>query len=411
MKNDWPVKMTKTREEMNALDLPWGGGEALVLQDKVTDQTRWSTIHELTFRLAEMPDFLAYRTTYSKGSTEYQDERPWEHSPAECVLVQRVPQITEVWVPASEKPNVRKSLLTSTRALAGRKVLDFAPEWNVNAGNLMAAENMTPEWHQRLADNVGQRVRLTRVVTYEGDNTAVLQTVAASLQPGKSYGSGTYTVSVREAGYGRVEDLEQPCRVGSTREGTCRTYVEASREVQIRNNIFRACLEERERQIEKGYDAAHDDDHADGDLSGLAAAVASGDPNVAHPLLRASAEHILTKWPGYRDRIRIAHAILTADLERLARAAGQPEKRIEVARVDPTVLIGIAPCDDGSPGWVVLAAKPDPNDPESFIVASLADEADPLGEIVYVDILDAAEVLKTGIVWKHDMGDGEADAE
>ena len=102
----WPEKMTKTRQEMNDLDLPWGGGEALVLQDNVTDQTRWSTIHELVFRLPDMPDGLAYRTTYSKGSTERQDESPWEYGPAECVLVRKVPKVVETWPtePVPEPP-------------------------------------------------------------------------------------------------------------------------------------------------------------------------------------------------------------------------------------------------------------------------------------------------------------------
>ena len=96
---DYPTTMTKTRQEMNDLDLPWGGGEALVLQDNVTDQTRWSTIRELVFRLPDMPDGLAYRTTYSKGSTEIQDEAPWEHGPAECVLVRAVPVTRIEWQP------------------------------------------------------------------------------------------------------------------------------------------------------------------------------------------------------------------------------------------------------------------------------------------------------------------------
>lgn len=299
MTQKWPEKMTKTRQEMTALGLPGGRKKdgATVVEDTISAQDRWTTTHDLIFRLPDMPDNLAYSTWYREGSTEQQDESPWEYEDAECVLVRKVPKVVEAW----------------------------------------------------------------------------------TAEP------------VHES-----EQVPSPI-----------TYVPVSAARQIRNTIYRNCDAERERQIEKGYDAAHDDDHADGDLSGLAAAVAAQDARVAHSMLRDAAQHILDKWPGYADRIRIAHALLTADLERLARAKGQPEPRIEVARIDPNTLIGIAPCDDGSPGWVVLASKPNPDEPGSFILASLADEADPLGEIVYVDILDAAEVLKTGIVWKHDMGEDE----
>lgn len=195
----WPEKMTKTRQEMNDLDLPWGGGEALVLQDNVTDQTRWSTIHELVFRLPDMPDGLAYRTTYSKGSTEIQDESPWEHGPAECVLVRKVPKVVETWTaePVSKIPDLR--------AATNRKIREFVPgKWRESQVPLLAAENMTPEWHQRLQDNAGTRVRVRRVSTYEGDNTAVLQALAMSLPVGKTYGNDDCRVMVEEIEYGPI---------------------------------------------------------------------------------------------------------------------------------------------------------------------------------------------------------------
>ncbi len=201
----WPEKMTKTRQEMNDLDLPWGGGEALVLQDNVTDQTRWSTIHELVFRLPDMPDGLAYRTTYSKGSTEIQDEAPWEHGSAECVLVRKVPKVIEAWTaePASRIPDLR--------AAVGRSIRVFVTQqWRDNMATHMAGENMTAEWHERLAANVGKRVRVRRMVTYEGDNTLVLQTLAMSLPPGKPYGdkANGCAVSVEEVEYGPIVEYQ-----------------------------------------------------------------------------------------------------------------------------------------------------------------------------------------------------------
>jgi len=76
--------------------------------------------------------------------------------------------------------------------------------------------------------------------------------------------------------------------------------------------------------------------------------------------------------------------------------------RIHIADLDPSTLVGIAPCDDGSGTWVVMAVQPDPDAPTMEIVAPVGDE---YGEIAYTDILDAAEVLRTGHVWRHDMGE------
>lgn len=78
--------------------------------------------------------------------------------------------------------------------------------------------------------------------------------------------------------------------------------------------------------------------------------------------------------------------------------------RIHVADLDPSTLVGIAPCDDGEDGWVVMAVQPDPDAPSMEIVAPVGDEH---GQIVYMNILDAAEVLKTGKVWRHDMGEDD----
>ena len=296
MTQKWPEKMTKTRQEMTALGLPGGRKKdgAKVVEDTISAQDRWTTTHDLIFRLPDMPDGLAYSTWYREGSTEQQDEAPWEHESAECVLVRKVPKVVETW----------------------------------------------------------------------------------TAEP------------VPEAG-----PTPSPF-----------TYVPMSAHRQIRNDIYRACDSERERQIEKGYDAAHDDDHGDGEIAGMAAAVAAGNAEVAPVLLRYAAQHILDKHQGYHARIRIAHAMLTADLERLARANSQPQPRIEVCRLDPDTLVGISPCDDGGGGWVVMAVQTDPDGPGEVI----APVGDDIGAIVYVDILDAAEVLKTGIVWKHDMGENEA---
>ena len=74
------------------------------------------------------------------------------------------------------------------------------------------------------------------------------------------------------------------------------TMIAPSQEQQIRNDIFAACVVERMRQIEKGYDRVHDDEHGDGPLSGLAAAVAAQSADVAPVLMLAEASRMTSTW-------------------------------------------------------------------------------------------------------------------
>ena len=68
----------------------------VVISDEIIDQRRWSTTHELIFKHEE----LIYRTYYSHGSTECQDERPWENEPeVECTEMQAVMKIVFVYEP------------------------------------------------------------------------------------------------------------------------------------------------------------------------------------------------------------------------------------------------------------------------------------------------------------------------
>lgn len=88
-------------------------------------------------------------------------------------------------------------------------------------------------------------------------------------------------------------------------------------------------------------------------------------------------------------------------------AATDPDlRRIHVADLDPETLVGIRPCDDGEEGWVVLQCVEEVDPSDMVVIEPVGDEH---GQIVYMDINDAAEVLRTGKVWKHDMGEGEAD--
>jgi hypothetical protein len=86
------------------IGLPSGYGQAVVLSDKILDQGRWSTHHEVVFRLPGQPEPFAWRAKYSEGSTEVQEERPWEYTKeVECTLVRLAPKTVQDWVPARDE--------------------------------------------------------------------------------------------------------------------------------------------------------------------------------------------------------------------------------------------------------------------------------------------------------------------
>ncbi len=62
------IKIPK-QEMLEILDDP-----ERVVRDRITGNGRWSIHHELIFRHADK----LYRATYRVGSTEIQDERPWD---------------------------------------------------------------------------------------------------------------------------------------------------------------------------------------------------------------------------------------------------------------------------------------------------------------------------------------------
>lgn len=62
----------------------------------IIDCTRWSIITEIVFE--DKGKF--YKTTYSEGSTECQDERPWQDiDTVDCVEVELKEIIVKKWVP------------------------------------------------------------------------------------------------------------------------------------------------------------------------------------------------------------------------------------------------------------------------------------------------------------------------
>ncbi len=60
-------------------DLLWEDGPEYltIIRDEITGNSRWSIQHELIFTF----DGKLYRTNYSVGATEMQDEGPFEYAP------------------------------------------------------------------------------------------------------------------------------------------------------------------------------------------------------------------------------------------------------------------------------------------------------------------------------------------
>ena len=88
------------------------------------------------------------------------------------------------------------------------------------------------------------------------------------------------------------------------------------------NPILLEVQAERDRQIAKGYDAAHDDEATEGQLSEVSGMVLLSRHTVHGALLesRAAADYILNKWGEDRRRqIIIALAMGLAEIERLDR--------------------------------------------------------------------------------------------
>lgn len=87
-------KVSFSKQELQDMDLPWSA-----LEDKIIDNSRWSIHHEIIF----MKDEKYYRTYYSVGATEYQDERPWEYDKeVVCEEVHKVQKLVEVWAVVGE---------------------------------------------------------------------------------------------------------------------------------------------------------------------------------------------------------------------------------------------------------------------------------------------------------------------
>lgn len=64
------------------------------IKNTITNTSRWSEYHEIIFAY----EGKFYRTHYSQGLTEYQDESAWENEEeVECTEVELVEKLVKIW--------------------------------------------------------------------------------------------------------------------------------------------------------------------------------------------------------------------------------------------------------------------------------------------------------------------------
>lgn len=90
------------KTELTAYGLPECGVNGVeLIDDSITDTSRWSIHHSIIFRWT---DGKTYRAYYSESATECQDESPWEYDDdVECEEVAEVPVTTTEWQTVIER--------------------------------------------------------------------------------------------------------------------------------------------------------------------------------------------------------------------------------------------------------------------------------------------------------------------
>lgn len=73
------------------------------IEEHIINHTRWSVVYERVFK----HEGKFYRTVYSVGATEYQDQEPYEYDEdmVECEEVVIVPKLVMTLVPKEEAAN------------------------------------------------------------------------------------------------------------------------------------------------------------------------------------------------------------------------------------------------------------------------------------------------------------------
>jgi hypothetical protein len=75
-----------------------GSDQVKIIYNKIIDHTRWSVIHEVVFKFNDK----FYKTTYSIGATEMQDNRPWDYEDPEVKEVKPEERKVIFYVPMDE---------------------------------------------------------------------------------------------------------------------------------------------------------------------------------------------------------------------------------------------------------------------------------------------------------------------
>lgn len=89
--NNYKNKIFTKEYLTEELELPYNA-----IEDDVIDTSRWSILHEIVF---QDNDGKFYKTSYSVGATECQDEAPWEYEDnITCYEVEKKKVVVEKWV-------------------------------------------------------------------------------------------------------------------------------------------------------------------------------------------------------------------------------------------------------------------------------------------------------------------------
>ena len=77
---------------VNELDLPYNND--IIQEDNIIETSRWSELHEIVFEYNNK----YYKTIYSQGLTEYQDEAPWDgEEDVDCLEVELKEVLVKQW--------------------------------------------------------------------------------------------------------------------------------------------------------------------------------------------------------------------------------------------------------------------------------------------------------------------------
>lgn len=72
----------------------WWDPAVEIIEDEIFETSRWSEHHRVVFKYGDKH----YRTAYSQGLTEYQDETPFEYQETiEATEVHQVERVVKVW--------------------------------------------------------------------------------------------------------------------------------------------------------------------------------------------------------------------------------------------------------------------------------------------------------------------------